>query len=266
VEHLDGHINRRRWFLFVLLGFSCILILALLSPARRAPLSPVILMNQPYAIPPAKVGFLDRIMPYGKAWAPLWRLRYALFGRKQNITIQNTIIDLTGSQSLKVIDCLPGEPDFADSDGVRVWFLRDAELKELRKRLKETGDEVVLDSSRVSLGDEAEAQLHSGNSITINGKPQQVGFSVDVLPRIHKRTTDLTTIVVYSEAVTNQSTARVDAPPAGSVSIQTNFALGGRFQLPRENAAIFVLRSAHGSTNQKVMALLITPQVNQSKK
>jgi len=223
-------------------------------------------MGQPYTIPPAKVGFLDRVMPYSKAWAPLWQLRYALFGRKQNILIQNTTIDLTGSTSLAVVDCLPGKPDFASPDGLRVWLLREVELKLLRKRIKEAGDDYVLDSSRVSLGDETEAQLHSGNSITINGKLQQVGFYVDVLPRIHKRTTDLTIIVVYSVAVTNQPTASVDAPPAGSVSIQTNFAFCGRFQLPRESAGIFVLHSTPGLEKKREIGLLLTSQVLQSKK
>jgi len=205
-------------------------------------------------------------MPYSKAWAPLWQLRYALFGRKQNILIQSTIFNLTGSNSLKVLDCLPAKPDFAGSEGLRVWLLSEVELQMLRNGLKEAGDDHVLDSSRVSLGDETEAQLYSGNSITINGNLQKVGLYVDVLPRIHKKTTDLTTVVVYSEAVTNRLTSSVDVPPAGSVSIQTNFALAGRFQLPRENSAVFVLQSAPGLTNQRDMGLLITPQVMQPKK
>ena len=239
---------------------------ALLWPSRQAPLPPVAIMNQPYTIPPPKAALLDRIMPTSKAWAPLWRLRYALFGRKQNITIQNTIIDLTGSNQLTVIDFLPGQPDFVNFDGLRVWLLREVELNVLRKRLKEAGDDHVLDSSRVSLGDETEAQLHSGNSISINGKLQQVGFSVDVLPRIHKRTTDLTAVVVYSEAVTNQSVSSVAVSQTGSVSVQTNFALAGRFQLSRESAGIFVLHSAPGLTNQRAMGLLIKPQVMKPKK
>ncbi len=92
---------------------------AFLWPAREAPPAPVVIMNQPYAIPASKVGFLDRVMPTSKAWAPLWRLRYALLGRRQEINIQSTIIDLTGSNPLAVIDCLPSKPDFASSDGTR---------------------------------------------------------------------------------------------------------------------------------------------------
>ena len=241
-----------------------IIMIALLWPAHEAPLPPVAIMNQPYTIPRPKVGFLDRVMPTSKAWAPLWRLRYALFGRKQNITIQNTIIDLTGSNQLAVIDFLPGRPDFVNLDGLRVWLLREVELNVLRKRLKEAGDDHVLDSSRVSLGDETEAQLHSGNSISINGKLQQVGFSVDVLPRIHKRTTDLCRGCLLGSG--NESVSFECRWFPGSVSVQTNFALAGRFQLSRESDGIFVLHSAPGLTNQKDLGLILIPQVLQSKK
>jgi len=239
---------------------------AFLWPAREAPPAPVVIMNQPYAIPASKVGFLDRVMPTSKAWAPLWRLRYALLGRRQEINIQSTIIDLTGSNPLAVIDCLPSKPDFASSDGTRVWRLKEVELKVLRKRLKKAGDDHILDSSRVIMGDETEAHVSSGNSIPINGKLQQVGFSVGLLPRIHKATTDLTIVVVHSQPVTNQPNSTADVPQASSVSIQTNFALGGRFQLPRQSAAIFVLHSASGLMNQRDMGLLITPQVIKPKK
>ena len=133
------------------------------------------------------------------------------------------------------------------------------------RRALEADDDRILDSSRVIMGDETEAHTLSGNSILINGKLQQVGFSVDLLPRIHKATIDLTIVVVHSQPVTNQPNSTADVPQASSVSIQTNFALGGRFQLPRESAAIFVLHSASGA-NQRDMGLLITPQVMQPKK
>ena len=243
-----------------------ITIIALFWPAREAPPAAVVIMNQPYVIPPVKVGFLDGIMPTSKAWAPLWRLRYALLGRRQEINIQSTIIDLTGSNPLAVINCLPSQPDFASSDGTQVWRLKEVELKGLRKRLKEARDDHILDSSRVIMGDETEAHVLSGNSILINGKLQQVGFSVDLLPRIHKATIDLTIVVVHSQPITNQPNSTADDPQASSVSIRTNFALGGRFQLPRESVGIFVLHSVPGLSNQGNMGLLITPQVIKAKK
>src|SRR5437867_1914540 len=100
--------------------------------------------------------------------------------------------------------CLPSKPDFASSDGTQVCRLKEVELKGLRKRLKEADDDRILDSSRVIMGDETEAHTLSGNSILINGKLQQVGFSVDLLPRIHKATINLTIVVVHSQPVTNQ--------------------------------------------------------------
>jgi len=223
-------------------------------------------MNQPYAIPPGQVGLLDRVMPTSKSWGWLWRLRYALLGRKKTINLDSTIINLTASNSLMVVDLLPGHPDFARSDGLRVWRLSESEVNSLRKRLKEATDDHILASSRVTTGDGAEAQIFCGSSTPINGKQQQVGFSVALLPRIRNGITDLTAVAVFSEAETNQTTLRVEGPQAGSFSIQTNFAFGGRFQLSRESAGIFVLHSSSGLTNKKEIGLLLTSQVLQPKK
>jgi hypothetical protein len=217
------------------------------------------MLEPPYIIPPAKVRFLDRIMPTGKAWAPLWRLRYALLGQKRGITIENTIIDLTGRTPLPVLDILPPKPDFARSNTIRVWRLSNAEVSMLRKRGKEASDDHVLAVSRIMTGDESEAQIFSGNSILSNGKLQQAGLSVDLLPRFRKRATDLTLVVIYSEAVTNNSTLNAGVVQAGLVSVQTNFAFGARLQIPLESAGIFVLRTGPGLTN-KEMGLLLTCQ------
>ena len=113
--------QRRRWLIIILLSFSCITMAGFLWPAPKKPLAPVVMMNQLYAIPPAKVGFLDRIMPTSKAWAPLWRLRYALLGRNKDIMIDSTIIDLTASKPLMMLDLLPAKPDFSSSDRLQVW-------------------------------------------------------------------------------------------------------------------------------------------------
>jgi len=149
--------------------------------------------------------------------------------------------------------------------GLRVWRLNEVELKGLRTRLKEAPEDHILASPRVITGDGAQAGLFCGQSRPINGKPQQVGCPVNLLPRIRGSTTDLTAVVVFSEVVTNPTISSVDAPSAGSVSIQTNFAFAGRFQLPRESAGIFVLQSVPGASNPKQIALIVSCKVLESK-
>jgi len=70
----------------------------------------------------------------------------------------------------------------------------------------------------------------------------------------------------FSEAITNTAISIGDSAGAGAVSIQTNIDFGGRFQLPKETAGLFVLPVAPVSTNQKLLGLLLTADVPQSKK
>src|SRR5258705_199279 len=111
-DHISGH--RGRW-IFLLLTFLFITSIGFLWPAHETPLAPVIMMRQPFTIPPAKVGLLDRVMPTSKAWAPLWRLRYAVFGKIKSINLDSTIIDFTGLDISTLADLLPHNPDFAGS-------------------------------------------------------------------------------------------------------------------------------------------------------
>ena len=66
--------------------------------------------------------------------------------------------------------------------------------------------------------------------------------------------------------ITNQAISSVDVLAAGLVSIPTNFAFAGRFQLPKESAGIFVLQSVPGLANQKEIGLLLSCKVLGSKK
>jgi hypothetical protein len=267
VKSIGNYLNgRRSWLIFLLLGLVFFIASALLWPAREVPRKPVVIMNQPYVIAPAKVPLLDRVMPASKTWAPLWQLRYVIFGRNKSVNIEGTIIDLTGSKPLSVIDLLPERPEFEGSNGLRVWRLNEVELKGVRNRLKEAPEDHILASPRIITGDGTQAGLFSGQPIRMDGKVQQVGCSMNLLPRIRGSTTDLSAIVVYSEAVTNQTSLSLDVPSPGSVSIQTNFSFGGRFQLPKESVGILVLYSAPGSSKQKEIGLLLSCKVLEGKK
>ncbi len=235
-------------------------------PGHDVPPPPasVIIMSRPYTIPATPIALLDRVMPSGPSWAWLWRMRYAIFGRIKTVNVNTSIIDFTGSDS-SVTKILPANPDFIGADGLRVWRLREHEVRGLRELFKEKPDQIVA-SSRMATGDKVECSLYCGNSVLVNGRQQPVGLSARVLPSIRKGTTDLTAVFSFSEAITNTAISIGDAAGAGAVSIQTNFDFGGRFQIPKETAGLFVLPVAPVSTNQKLLGLLLTADVPQSKK
>ena len=228
------------------------------------PPAPVVIMSRPYMIQAPRIGLLDRVMPSGRSWAWLWKIRYALFGRIKAVNVNTSIIDFTGSDSW-VTTILPANPDFIGADGLRVWRLREHEVRGLRELFKERPDQIVA-SCGIATGDKVECSVYSGISVPINGTQQPIGLSARVLPSIRNGTTDLTAIFSFSEALTNTAISIDEGSGAGRIVIKTNFDLGGRFQLPREMASLFILPAAPASTNQKRVGLLLTSDQPQSKK
>jgi hypothetical protein len=250
------------------LGLAIILMLAVtvgivwfrMSSQDPPPPRPVLIMSQPFAIPVPNVGVLDRVMPRSAGWAWLWRFRYGLFGRPKSISINSKVIDLSSATSAMAAQLGQSDPDVSGADGTRVWRLGESDLQALRKLFKETPDSIVTSSSATT-SDKGECRMYCGASVPVNGTQQQVGLSLDFLPVIRKGTTDLTATFCFSESVTNRG-----ADGGDSISIRTNFEFAGRFQLPKDTPAVFVLPPAPASTNQKRFALLVTADILRPKK
>jgi hypothetical protein len=263
---VNPHIKRRTLFLIAIL-LACIALVGLVLSAHDipAPAKPVIILSQPYIIPAAKVGWLDRVMPRSRSWGWLWQFRYALFGRAKMINLNTTLIDFSGSDTSRLVDFLPAKPDFAGPDGLRVWRLREAGVRGLKKLLEEKPEQ-ILASPRVTTGDKTECAMYCGSSVPINGIQQRVGLNLHLLPYFRKETIDLTTVFTFSEAATNPPVEVGNFLDPGAVSVHTNFDFAGRFQLPKEMAGIFVLPVAPASTNQKHIGLLLTSNLLHPKK
>jgi hypothetical protein len=157
-------------------------------------------------------------------------------------------------------ELVKSDAEFSGADGTRVWRLDGDDLGALRKLFKENPDSIVSSASATT-SDKRECRMYCGASVPVNGTQQQVGLSLDFLPVIRKGTTDLTAMFSYSQAVTNQA-----ADSGGLISVRTNFEFAGRFQLPKDKPAVFVLPPAPASTNQKRLALLVTAEVLRPKK
>jgi len=192
-------------------------------------------------------------------------LRYAVFGKIKSINLDSTIIDFTGLDTSALAGLLLANPDFAGSDGLRVWRLSEADVRGLRQFFKEKPGQILY-SVRDTTGDNTECGTYSGQTAFINGTQQKFGLNVDLLASIRNGTTDLTAVFSFSEAITNSTGGAGDSPYHGAVTVQTNLDFAGRFQLPKEMAGVFVLSAAPASTNHKRIALLLTSSVLQSKK
>ena len=95
---------------------------------------PVVIFSQPYVFPQPRRGLLDRIMPRNPAWAWLWRLRYAVFGKTKSVTINTDFVELLNSEDL-VAKLRLGGPEYSGAEGLRVWRLGGLDLNALRLAL-----------------------------------------------------------------------------------------------------------------------------------
>ncbi len=76
--------------------------------------------------------------------------------------------------------------------------------------------------------------------------------------RKHRNSTDLTALICFSEAVTNQLDASL-------VSIRTNLALAIRLEIPNGKGA-FLLDTKLGATNQGSVGVIISSQFAEAEK
>jgi len=253
-----------------LITLSCFIIvlvvgyLLVLCPAPPAPPAPVIVMPLPYRIPPQKLSLFDTWVPQKPGWAWLWRLKSLIVGLQKHIHITATFIDLTNSGESFLTNAALAKPQFTNTNGLRVWLLGDKELTALRRNLERTPGTDLLTSAGITTASGMEARLFSGNTIPINGFPTSVGLSVDLLPRARRDATDVTTIITFSEAVTNQPGATPGPSQTGAVSMQTNLAVAARIQVPKA-MGVFLLDAGSGAPHPKRIGVIlsITPPAPQ---
>lgn len=142
--------------------------------------------------------------------------------------------------------------------------LEGTQLTELRKRLKQNEHAESLSLGRIITGDEGEARLSSGTTLTVwdnqlkRVRPIEVGFSMDMLPRVRPVLVDLTTLMRFSEAVTNQPSVGLSNAP--SISIQTNLAFAGRMQIP-DNGGVFILNGIRPAQGTNRIGVILSARV-----
>jgi len=227
--------------ILLVLTVSCV-ILVMYSPQPPAP-APIIVMPFPYRIPAQRIPLFERWVPMSWSWA--WRLKQAVFGRPKVVSF--TVSVLTASNATKV----PRRPDFVSNDGIQVWVLSSSHAIKPRAGVE------LLSAVGITTADGIEAQLFQGNTISVDGVTANVGAAADLFSRLRPGKTDLTAIITYSEAVTNQTAISGSAGSIASVSIRTNLAIAARVQVP-EGRALFIMDGGHVLTDGKRAGVLIS--------
>jgi hypothetical protein len=253
-------VKKTAWLTLILIACIVAFVVEHRRHADQTPPSAIVMIFGPgYKIPKRTSGgsILDRVMPLGRSWEWLWKLRYALFGKGQIVSVNNTLFNFEPSD-LSMLSSLREQPDLTATNGMRIWRVNEDELHSLQQHMNNKPDQILASAGIIS-GVSSECSMFTGQSLPVNRMPQNVGLSVNLLPSLHKQAIDLTLVYSFSEAITNTATSTVD-------SVFTNFEFAARIQLPREMAGVFVLASKPWGSNQKQVALLLTASIAKVKK
>jgi hypothetical protein len=252
-------------FLFRSISFRLILTLVFLAVAVgvlvvlvRPTLLPVSIIPMPTGFPTRKPTFLDRCQRAVPLWA--WRLKDSILGPRQVITLDAAIFEFRGSSDSALSSLSWGRPEYADTNGLRIWMLGESDRGALRRRLEQTPGCRLVSSPRVTTAHGIQSQVSEVNTKLLDGTPSNVGLVLDFLPRVRREATDLTTIMTVTEAVTNWQAVTARSLQTNVVSTQTNLALAARIQIPK-GSDVFLLQPNQGGTNGKSIAVLISAKM-----
>ena len=183
--------------------------------------------NHPVPIP-------DRWIP--RNWGWLWRTKEMVLGRRKTVTLDGKVISLPSQNpAARELAILSRTPDLAEG-GTKIWLLSTNELADLRNEIGSVSNS-VLTAGRITMGEKSEGMLASTQPLSAGfGRMVSAGLSFNVYPVLHKHSTTVWLALAYSQFVTNGE----------MISVQTNLALNGRFELPH-GSGIIILKAEPGS-------------------
>jgi hypothetical protein len=253
---------KRRLLFSLLLILSGAMLFLALRPAERAPIARVIVMPLPYSIPRQKVSLFDRWMPRQASWNWLWHLRDTIAGRPSAFNLRTTVLDFAGPGEAFLTNHPLPAPTYTGEKGLKIWLLSGAEQRALESNLSRNGGPEILSTPGISTVSGGQACLMSTESLHINGVPTTGGLVIDLLPNVHSKATDLTTLISLTEVVRDPLSASGGSPGPETVSVRTNFAAAMRLQVPK-GSGVFVLQGKPATPNGKHIGLLLS--INTSK-
>jgi len=244
--------------ILLLLVFAGMGLFVVLRPSPPA----VMVLPLPNGWPAPKPPMLGRWRAVVPGW--LWRLRDSLRGPRKVIRLDAAMIgfrDLPESG----LGLWLGAPQFAETNGLQVWIVGESKLSRLRNRLERSPANEMVAFPRVDTADGIRAQMFSGGAVSVQGTQRNVGLAMDFLPRVRRNSTDLTTIIALTEAMTNHMVASAGLTESNVVSVQTNLILAARIQIPN-GSGVFLLDDSNGVMHGKRIGVMISATPPQPKK
>ena len=165
---------------------GAVLIAAVLVIVLREPRLPEVVL-----LPPATTiqsnPLPDRWIP--QTWGWLWRIRDSLLGRRTMVDFQAQLFRFSDAEDLKDLPA----PALA-TNGLKVWNLNGAQFQTATASLNGSEEKKAASHrARVNTADGYAATIFSGNKVpVVGGGFADVGFEFQILPRTHKRKTDVT--------------------------------------------------------------------------
>jgi hypothetical protein len=261
-----NHFSRRSKWLIGTLALLTMFFIGLGIHCSRPPAPPpaeVVFFPLPYHIPNQKVPLPDRWIPRSWGWA--WHLKQAVLGRAKSISIRTAVFAIAGQEASALADHPPRPPAFVNTNGLRIWILPEGVLAALRGDIEQTPGYHLLTSAGITTSDGGQAQMFSGNAIPVAGSRVNVGLVIEMLPRVRSVSTDLTTVMAFSESVTNQPDANPASPQTTVISVRTNFAAAVRIQIPK-GSGVLLLDASGATTNEKTIGVIISATMPKPKK
>jgi hypothetical protein len=198
------------------------------------PIEPVTILPGPFVIP---VTARDRFaMTLGPKRRWVSRAEKALFGERKSVRISADIIQLSGPaltnlQSIVKLDA----PAYDETNGLKVWFLGRARLKEVGEKTSGAPGREVLTHPQMQTADGIGASMFMGRSMPVNGRMAEVGFSMRCAATMHDDSTEILVGILQSEL--------------RDATVQTNLEINARLNAPSGKGILLVKLPTDGATN-----------------
>jgi hypothetical protein len=248
---------------FERLGFNALwpvtLVVCLTWLSRPSTPPSFLTLHQHFSRPLPLRDRVESLIPGASLPAWVWHLENAVFGKRKPVDIFSDIVTISNATTGSFVSSLPvGKPVYSETNGFQVWFLSSDDLKAVRQGLKQMAGVDFLNHPRISTADGVEACLFTGNSISLNGVSNEVGLKVDYFPRVRSHSTDLFTVITWSEALTNQAGVSSGRLTEEIVSIHTNLDIAARMQIPKSNG-VFLVKGSADEASQRMFGVIIDP-------
>ena len=185
-------------------------------------------------------------------------------GRPSVFNLRATVLDFAGPGEVFLTNHPLPAPTYTGAEGLKIWLLSGDEERALESDLSRNGGPQILSMPGITTVNRGEACLMSTESLHINGIPTTAGLVINLLPNVHSKATDLTTLISLTEVVRNRFSASAGSPDHETVSIRTNLAVAMRLQVPK-GYGVFVLQGQPAETNGKHIGALLSIKTSKAK-